>query len=227
MITENLAKIKNEIISAEQHFGRPLNSVQLLVVSKTQPASAVLEAFNAGQKAFAENYVQEALSKMQQLQHLALEWHFIGAIQSNKTQAIAQHFSWVHGVTRYKIAQRLHEQRPENLPALNVCIEVNLSEEPQKSVVLLQEVAALAKQMTSLSNLKLRGLMAIPAPTQDVYEQRATFKKLKQLYDTLNKEHFALDTLSMGMSHDFVAAIAEGATIIRLGTAIFGSRKQL
>lgn len=225
MITENLTKIKNEIISAEQHFGRPLNSVQLLAVSKTQPASAVIEAFNAGQKAFAENYLQEALSKMQQLQHLALEWHFIGAIQSNKTQAIAQHFSWVHSVTRYKIAQRLHEQRPENLPALNVCIEVNLSEEPQKSGVQLQEVAALAEQMTSLSNLKLRGLMAIPAPTQDVYEQRATFKKLKQLYDTLNKEHFALDTLSMGMSHDFNAAIAEGATIIRLGTAIFGPRK--
>lgn len=200
------------------------DEVKLLAVSKTFAVDALRDAYQAGQRSFAENYVQEALDKMKALQDLAIEWHFIGPIQSNKTRAIAENFAWVHSVDRLKIAERLSEQRPANMPPLQLCLQVNISNEASKSGVAPNEVSALAQAMTQLPNLKLRGLMAIPAPSDDVAIQRSGFAQLRQLRDQLNQQGLQLDTLSMGMSHDFAAAIAEGATIVRVGTAIFGDR---
>ena len=204
--------------------GRPAGAVALLAVSKTFPAQAVREAYAAGQRAFGENYVQEALDKIEALRDLALEWHFIGPIQSNKTRDIAENFAWVHGVDRLKIAQRLSEQRPANMPPLNICLQVNVSGEASKSGIAPQEVAVLAREVVKLPNLRLRGLMAIPAPADDAAEQRLPFAQMNALLHQLNAGGLHLDTLSMGMSHDYPAAIAEGATMVRIGTAIFGKR---
>jgi pyridoxal phosphate enzyme (YggS family) len=199
--------------------------VRLLAVSKTFPAQAVREAYQAGQDAFGENYLQEALHKIEVLGDLPLEWHFIGPIQGNKTRAIAENFAWVHCVDRLKIAERLSAQRPSQLSPLNICLQVNVSGEQSKSGVAAEEVLQLAKDIAQLPRLKLRGLMAIPAPAVDEAAQRVPFARMRQLLHELNEQALTLDTLSMGMSQDFVAAIKEGSTMVRMGTAIFGIRK--
>lgn len=223
-IINNLQAIRAAIAAAAKRAGRVPDAVQLLAVSKTFPPQAIREAYAGGQTAFGENYVQEALEKIAELHELPLVWHFIGPIQSNKTRAIAEHFSWVHGVDRLKIAQRLSEQRPANLPPLNVCVEVNVSNEPSKSGVAPEEAAQIARQIAALPRLKLRGLMTIPAPADDEAVQRQPFARLHRLLHELNAQGLKLDTLSMGMSHDFAAAITEGSTLVRIGTAIFGTR---
>jgi pyridoxal phosphate enzyme (YggS family) len=220
-IAENIAKVGVRIREAAQASQRDCATVGLLAVSKTKPAAAIREAFAAGTADFGENYLQEALEKQIELSDLPLTWHFIGPIQSNKTKAIAEHFAWVHSVDRLKIAQRLSDQRPENLPALNICLQVNVSGEASKSGCNPDELHALAQAVTQLPNLRLRGLMTIPEPTDDPSEQRAAFARLRELQQGLN---LGLDTLSMGMSHDLEAAIAEGATWVRIGTALFGAR---
>jgi pyridoxal phosphate enzyme (YggS family) len=204
--------------------GRPAQSVRLVAVSKTFPPAAVREAALAGQRDFGENYVQEGLEKIRELRALGLTWHYIGPIQSNKTRAIAENFDWVHTIERARIAERLSQARGAGQPDLQVCIQVNVSGEASKSGVAPQEVTALARQVGGNARLKLRGLMAIPEPTPDVRLQRSRFAQLRELRDRLNGEGFALDTLSMGMSADLEAAIAEGATLVRVGTAIFGER---
>ena len=223
-IAQRLQAIRARIHSAETAAGRQLNVVTLLAVSKAQPATLLREAFIAGQRLFGENYLQETLDKQAALADLDIEWHFIGPMQSNKTHAIAQNFSWVHSVDRLKIAERLNAARPSHLPPLQVCIQVNVSGEDSKSGVLPQEVYALAEALTKLPSLKLRGLMAIPAPTIDIARQRSQFGKVRELYEKLQAQGFKLDTLSIGMSEDFPAAIAEGATMVRIGSAIFGAR---
>ncbi len=204
--------------------GRTADDISLLAVSKTFPAMALREAYQAGQVRFAESYVQEALGKIAELHDLPVEWHFIGPLQSNKTRAIAEHFAWVHSVDRLKIAERLSAQRPRHMPPLQLCLQVNVSNEASKSGVSPDEACGLAQAIAMLPNLNLRGLMAVPAPSDVVVEQRAGFAQLRELYDQLNNRGLQLDTLSMGMSHDFAAAIAEGATIVRVGSAIFGNR---
>ena len=220
-IEEKIAKVRTRIREAAQGVGRDPASVGLLAVSKTQPAEAIRAAYAFGQGDFGENYLQEALGKQQELTDLPLCWHFIGPIQSNKTKAIAEHFAWVHSVDRLKIAQRLSEQRPAELPALNICLQVNVSGEASKSGCAPQDLPALAAAVAALPHLRLRGLMAIPEPTDDPAEQRAAFARLRELQARLPYE---LDTLSMGMSHDLESAIAEGATWVRIGTALFGAR---
>ena len=199
--------------------------MQLLAVSKTWPAASVREAAASGQRAFGENYAQEALDKAAELVGLGLEWHFIGPLQSNKTRLVAENFVWVHSVDRLKIAERLAAQRPPALAPLQVCIQVNVSGEASKSGCAPDQAAALAHAAAALPNLCLRGLMAIPEPSDDVSLQRRRFALLRQLRDRINAEGLLLDTLSMGMSHDLEAAIMEGATLVRIGTAIFGERK--
>ncbi len=220
-IAENIAKVGARIREAAQASGRDCASVGLLAVSKTKPAEAIRQAHAAGVRDFGENYLQEALEKQLELSDLPLIWHFIGPIQSNKTRSIAEHFAWVHSVDRLKVAERLSAQRPAHLPALNICLQVNVSGEASKSGCAPEELPALAYAVTQLPNLKLRGLMTIPEPTEDPAEQRAAFAHLKELQASLNLD---LDTLSMGMSHDLEAAIAEGATWVRIGTALFGAR---
>lgn len=205
--------------------GRDAATLRLLAVSKTFDAAAVRDLAACGQRAFGENYVQEALDKQTALQDLPLEWHFIGPIQSNKTRAIAAHFSWVHSVDRLKIAERLSAQRPPGLPPLQICIEVNISGEASKGGVPPAELSDLAGAVSKLPGVQLRGLMAIPAPTPDVPAQRAAFRQVREQFDALRARGHALDTLSMGMSGDLEAAILEGATIVRVGTALFGERK--
>jgi pyridoxal phosphate enzyme (YggS family) len=224
-IASNLQAV-NVAIAKVAHLAlrRPEN-ITLLAVSKVFPADAVREAYHAGQSAFGESYVQEALDKIAALRDLLLEWHFIGPIQSNKTRAIAENFAWVHSIDRLKIAERLAAQRPQNQLPLNVCIQVNVSGEDSKSGVAPSEVLALAQAMAGLPQLKLRGLMAIPAPADDLEEQRKPFAQLRALMAQLNEQGLGLDTLSMGMSHDLEAAIMEGATIVRVGSAIFGERQ--
>ena len=228
IIAENLQAVEATIASAAEAANRPRSSVQLLAVSKTFPAEAVLEAMAAGQRAFGENYLQEALDKIALVARAQpqapVEWHFIGPIQSNKTRPIASSFQWVHTVERLKIAQRLSEQRPPELGPLNVCIQVNISGEASKSGAQEDEVPELARQVAQLPNLRLRGLMAIPEATKDEAQQRAAFARLRALFETLRAQGLALDTLSMGMSGDLKAAVAEGATIVRIGSAIFGVR---
>jgi pyridoxal phosphate enzyme (YggS family) len=223
-IASNMQAVKAAMDGAARAAGRAPEAVELLAVSKTFPHEAVREAYQAGQRRFAESYVQESLHKMEALRDLPIEWHFIGPIQSNKTRPIAEHYAWVHSLDRLKIAERLSAQRPAGLPPLQVCIEVNISGEASKSGVEPDDIEALAQTVAALPNLKLRGLMAIPAPTEDEAEQRAAFARLRDIFERLNKRGLQLDTLSMGMSHDFPAAIAEGATIVRVGTAIFGAR---
>ena len=220
-IAKNIAKVRTRIREAAQACGRDPETVGLLAVSKTKPAAAVREAHACGQRDFGENYLQEALNKQAELSDLALTWHFIGPIQSNKTRPIAEHFAWVHSVDRLKIAQRLSEQRPTQLPPLNICLQVNVSGEASKSGCAPEELPALALAVSQLPNLRLRGLMTIPEPTSDVAQQHAACARLRQLRDDLNLE---LDVLSMGMSDDLEAAIAEGATWVRIGTALFGAR---
>ena len=220
-IAENIAKVRERIREAAQASQRNFADIGLLAVSKTKPADAIREAHAAGVCDFGENYLQEALEKQTQLADLPLIWHFIGPIQSNKTRPIAEHFDWVHSVDRLKIAQRLSDQRPAHLPALNICLQVNVSGEDSKSGCSPEELTALARAVVALPNLRLRGLMAIPEPTDDVAAQHAAFARLRQLRDELALN---LDTLSMGMSHDLEAAIAEGATWVRIGTALFGAR---
>ncbi|MGB9094303.1 MAG: YggS family pyridoxal phosphate-dependent enzyme [Gallionella sp.] len=223
-IASNLQAVRNAVIAAAVEAGRDPGEVMLLAVSKTFPAGMVREAYQAGQACFAESYVQEALGKIAALQDLEIEWHYIGPIQSNKTRAIAENFAWVHSVDRLKIAERLSEQRPAHLPPLQVCLQVNISRENTKSGVSPNEASALAHATAKLPGLKLRGLMAVPAPGDDPAAQRRPFAQLRKLRDDLNRQGLELDTLSMGMSHDFRAAIAEGATIVRIGTSIFGAR---
>ena len=225
-ISANLQAVITRIEDAARQFGRNPGGISLLAVSKTWPASDVREAALAGQKLFGENYVQEGIDKARSLESLGLEWHFIGPLQSNKTRPVAEIFDWVHAVDRLKIAERLSEQRPENLPALQVCIQVNVSGEQTKSGVSLDEAAALAHRVAALPRIRLRGLMAIPEPVEDFAEQRIAFRRLREAFEQLNKEGLSLDTLSMGMSHDLEAAIAEGATMVRVGTAIFGERNK-
>jgi pyridoxal phosphate enzyme (YggS family) len=216
--------VRQAIGQAALQAGRDAGGIALLAVSKTFPAASVREAYEAGQRAFGENYVQEALDKMTALRDLPLEWHFIGPIQANKTRAIAENFAWVHSVERLKIAERLSAQRPPDLPPLNVCIQVNVSGEESKSGASPEEAAQLAQQVARLPHLRLRGLMAIPAPAQELDAQRKPFAHLHRLMQHLRAQGLHLDTLSMGMSQDMKAAILEGATIVRVGSAIFGQR---
>ncbi len=220
-IAENSATVLERIAAASRTAGRDPATVGLLAVSKTKPAAALREAAGAGLRDFGENYLQEALDKQLELADLPLVWHFIGPVQSNKTRAIASHFDWVHSVDRLKIAQRLAEQRPPERGPLNICLQVNVSGEASKSGCHPDELPALATAVSQLPNLRLRGLMAIPEPTDDPASQRAAFARLRTLSEALN---LGLDTLSMGMSQDLEAAIAEGATWVRIGTALFGAR---
>lgn len=223
-----LARVHERISAAARAAGREPSEIALLAVSKAFPAEAVIAAARAGQRRFGENYVQEAVEKIAQVRDmapdLALEWHFIGPIQGNKTRAIAERFDWVHSVDRLKIAQRLSQQRPADRPPLAVLIQVNVSGEASKSGIAPAEASTLAHAVAGLPRLRLRGLMAIPEPEQDAARQRMPFARLRELLEGLQREGLAVDTLSMGMSADLEAAIAEGATIVRVGTAIFGER---
>lgn len=222
-ISERLQQVRTRILHAERAAQRSPASVKLLAVSKTRSIAEIRDAIAAGQTAFGESYVQEAVAKITDLAEASLEWHFIGPIQSNKTALIAGHFDWVHSVDRLKIAQRLNDQRGEREP-LNICIQVNTSGEASKAGVQAAELVALAKAIRQLPQLRLRGLMTIPALEPDPAKQRVPFQQLKTYLDELNRMGMALDTLSMGMSDDLEAAIAEGATIVRIGTAVFGAR---
>jgi PLP dependent protein len=220
---DSLQAIHARIAQAKAQVGRN-DTVQLCAVSKAQSADKIRLAYEAGQTIFGENYVQEAIAKQSELQDCAIEWHFIGPIQSNKTQLIAQHFAWVHSVDRIKIAERLANARGTQLPPLNVCIQINSSEEATKSGTGIEEMFALAKTLQALPSLKLRGVMAIPAPTLDKNLQGLQFRQVHQAYLQLKQAGYEVDTLSIGMSEDFEAAIEEGATIVRIGSAIFGAR---
>ncbi|MCH8620094.1 YggS family pyridoxal phosphate-dependent enzyme [Undibacterium sp. TS12] len=228
LISDNLQAVTADIHRTAIANGRDPQQLQLLAVSKTFPADAVIAAAAAGQRCFGENYLQEALEKMQEVSNkmpqLDLEWHFIGPLQSNKTRPVAEHFAWVHSVDREKIAQRLSEQRPKNLPDLNICLQVNISAEASKSGVLPGEALALAQKIAALPGLRLRGLMAVPEASHDEQQQRQAFRQLRQLSESIQAAGLPMDTLSMGMSGDMQAAIAEGSTMLRIGTAIFGNR---
>jgi hypothetical protein len=226
MITtsQRLQQVLNSIRAAEARYSRVLGSVALLAVSKTHTAAAIEQLARDGQRAFGENYVQEALPKLVQLADLGLEWHFIGPVQGNKTRAIAEHFAWCHSLDRERIAHRLNDQRPPGAPPLNVLIELNVDAEASKSGLPPVEVPALAARIAQMPHLRLRGLMALPAPVDDFQAQRDAFRRVHEVFETLNREGLALDTLSMGTSGDFEAAIAEGATLVRIGTALFGPR---
>ncbi|MDR3300145.1 MAG: YggS family pyridoxal phosphate-dependent enzyme [Candidatus Accumulibacter sp.] len=223
-ISANLQAVLAHIEAAARVYGRTPETIALLAVSKTWPASFVREAAAAGQRAFGENYVQEGVDKIREIARPDIEWHFIGPLQGNKTRQVAEAFDWVHSVDRLKIAQRLSQQRPAALPPLQVCLQVNISGEDSKSGVAPEEAAALARQVAALPRIVLRGLMAIPAPATDFAGQREPFGRLRRLFERMCDEGLALDTLSMGMSNDIEAAIAEGATLVRVGTAIFGER---
>ncbi len=224
-IPENIAKVQARIADASAQSQRTPGSVQLLAVSKTKPAAAIREAAACGLRDFGENYLQEALAKQAELAGLELVWHFIGPIQSRKARALAEHFDWVHSVERLKVAQVLSERRPAELPPLNICLQVNISGEDSKSGCTPAELPALAAAVAALPGLRLRGLMAIPEPTDDVAAQHAAFARLRQLRDELAAALGSeLDTLSMGMSDDLEAAIAEGASWVRIGSALFGAR---
>ena len=224
-IAQSLEIFRNRVTVLERRYDRPPQGVRVLAVSKTKPPEAVRAAAEFGQREFGENQVQDALTKLDALDDLDLVWHFIGPIQSNKTRVIAARFDWAHSIDRAKIARRLNQQRPENLPPLDVCIQVNVSGESSKSGVDPEQVEELAQVVSELPRLKLRGLMTLPRPCDELEEQRRPFAALRAMLETLNARGFALDTLSMGMTDDMEAAIAEGATIIRIGTAIFGARE--
>ncbi|MEQ8206175.1 MAG: YggS family pyridoxal phosphate-dependent enzyme [Woeseia sp.] len=223
-VTENLRKIQDLLALETQSAGRPSGSVQLLAVSKRQPLQAVLDAASAGQRDFGENFAQEGIDKMLAADRSDLIWHFIGHLQSNKTRVVAEHYQWVHTVDRLKIAQRLSDQRPDSMGDLNICLQVNIDDEDSKSGLAPDDVAAVAAEVASLPRLKLRGLMCIPAISASAQEQREPFAQMRQLLVNINKSGLELDTLSMGMTADYPAAVQEGATIVRIGTALFGAR---
>ena len=224
-IADNLTQIHQSVKKLETQNQRPAGSVKVLAVSKTKPISDLVEAYQVGQRAFGENYVQEAADKKQQLAHLSdIEWHFIGPIQSNKSRIVAETMDWVHTIDRAKIATRLSEQRPSHLPQLNVCVQVNISEETSKSGVMLDELDALIEHVLQQPNLCLRGLMAIPAPQESEQQQIHVYQPLTRAYQTLQSRIKTIDTLSIGMSNDMNAAIASGSSMVRIGTAIFGQR---
>lgn len=223
-IAEQLQAVRGRIAAAAHSAGRDPTGIRLLAVSKTFPPEDLRAAQAAGQDCFGESYLNEALPKIAALTEPAPEWHFIGPLQSNKTRRIAELFTWVHSLDRLKLAQRLSAQRPKDLPPLNLCIQINISGEASKSGLNPEELPALAPAVAALPRLRLRGLMAIPAPTEDVCAQRASFRRLREALEGLNAQGLALDTLSMGMSNDLEAAIAEGATIVRIGSAVFGAR---
>lgn len=228
IVAETLAAANARLAAALREAGRDVDAARLLAVSKTKPAALIRDAYRAGQRHFGENYLQEALDKQAELADLPdIVWHLIGPLQSNKTRAVAEHFAWVHSVDREKIARRLSEQRPDDLPPLNVCLQVNISGEASKAGVALEELDDLAACVIDMPRLALRGLMTIPAPASNRAEQRAPLARLRESLERLRERHPAapLDTLSMGMSDDLEAAVAEGATLVRLGTAIFGARR--
>ena len=225
-IAQNIKSIQSQIHDFERKYGRSSGSVQLLAVSKTRPIEDIYAAFAENQQHFGENYLQDALSKIENMDESTVEWHFIGPIQSNKTRQIAENFHWVHTIDRLKIAQRLSEQRNSEQNPLNVCIQVNISGEESKSGVSIEETLSLAKEIITLPNINLRGLMAIPASSNDFEQQRKPFQLLRKLKDDIQSQGIELDTLSMGMSNDMEAAIAEGSTMVRIGTAIFGARNK-
>ncbi|WP_334327992.1 YggS family pyridoxal phosphate-dependent enzyme [Gilliamella apicola] len=230
-VQDNLLNIKNEIAKIAKKCERDPNTIQLIAVSKTKPVEQIMEAINAGQLAFGENYVQEGIEKIQYFEknmpNNDLKWHFIGPLQSNKSKLVAEHFDWMHTIDRLKIAQRLSDQRPNHMAKLNVLIQVNISQEASKSGVKPEEVADLVKQIVTLPNLNLRGLMAIPEIENDYDKQFNVFTKMQQLLQSLQKDYPFMDTLSMGMSGDMQAAIVAGSTMVRIGTAIFGARQYL
>ena len=223
-IEKNITAVQQRLRAAEQQHGRNANSVILMAVSKTRPADAIRQAAAAGIVHVGENYLQEALTKIGQLKDQSLCWHFIGPIQSNKTAAIAEHFDWVHSVDRLKIAQRLSAQRPASLAPLNICLQVNISHEASKSGATLAELTALAQQVNELAHIRLRGLMAIPRASDEVEQQRQGFAALRRAFEQLRTDYPHMDTLSMGMSGDMEAAVAEGSTMVRIGSDIFGPR---
>ena len=223
-LTDNIAKVRSRVRESAEKCQRQESTILLLAVSKTRPADEIRDAADCGLRHFGENYLQEALDKIEQLQDLDLVWHFIGPIQSNKTRPIATHFDWVHSVDRAKIARRLNDQRPESLAPLNICLQVNISGEDSKSGISPAELPALAQAVAQLPRLRLRGLMAIPEATDDVARQHADFSRLRERLEEVREMAAEADTLSMGMSADMEAAIAEGATIVRIGTDIFGPR---
>lgn len=223
-ISANLQAVNARIAEACKAVGRAPQEVTLLAVSKTWPAADVREAAASGQRAFGENYVQEGVDKIDAVADPDLEWHFIGPLQSNKTRPVAEHFAWVHTIDRLKIAERLSAQRPEHLPSLQVCVQVNVSGEVSKSGVIPEQAAVLAHAVAKLPRLRLRGLMAVPEPTEDAARLASQFGRLRSIYEELKTQGLPLDTLSMGMSHDLESAIAAGATMVRIGTAIFGVR---
>lgn len=223
-IHDRLIEVQNRIARALAAVGRDSHEAQLLAVSKTKPAQDLREAYAAGQRKFGENYLQEALDKQKQLQDLDIEWHFIGPIQSNKTRAIAENFDWVHSVDRSKVAQRLNDQRPAHLPPLNICLQINIDNESSKSGISLAELPALLESLQALPHIKVRGLMAIPAPRADSHAQQHALEPLANALHQLSGHSPEFDTLSMGMSNDLEAAIAAGSTMVRIGTDIFGAR---
>ncbi len=223
-IEKNLALVHQQIEQAATDYDREVSNISLLAVSKKKPSSDLRNAYNCGQRDFGENYLQEAQAKMQDLTDLDIVWHFIGPVQSNKTRVLAESFDWVHCVDRLKIARRLSAQRPASMPPLNICIQVNIDLEDSKSGVAPDDIIALAEAIRDLPNIRLRGLMAIPAERSDFESQREPFAKMKQALQDLQQRGLECDTLSMGMSHDMQAAIAEGSTLVRIGTAIFGER---
>ena len=227
-VTEALARVRDRIAAAERRFARPPGSVALLAVAKTRPASLIRAAWEAGQRLIGENFVQEAAGKLDELADLSgpggLEWHFVGALQSNKSRTVAERFDWVHTVDRIRIARRLNDQRPAWARPLNLCIQVNVSGEPSKSGVRADDAPDLAAAVADLPHLRLRGLMALPKPCAGFDEQRAALRPLVEVYERLRDAGHPIDTLSMGMTADLEAAIAEGATIVRVGTAVFGPR---
>lgn len=227
-IQQNLQDVRNRIAAAAQGYARAPEEVTLLAVSKTKPVAAIAEAIAAGQRTFGENYVQEGVDKVQHFAALpegaTLDWHFIGPLQSNKSRLVAEHFAWCHTVDRLRIAQRLSDQRPADMPPLNVLIQINISDEQSKSGIVLAELPALAEAVVALPNVRLRGLMAIPAPQEDYQSQLAVFRQMHDAFLALQQHYPQVDTLSMGMTDDMTAAIAAGSTLVRIGTAIFGAR---
>jgi pyridoxal phosphate enzyme (YggS family) len=226
-IAARLSATHARIAAAERQYDRTPGSVTLVAVTKAQDAATILTAYQAGQRHFGESYLQETLPKLDALANLDITWHFIGAMQSNKTRDIASRFAWVHSIDRLKIAERLHEQRPQHLPPLNVCIQVNIGAEQQKAGVAPAQLASFIAPLLKLSRLRVRGLMALPPLSEDFNVQRGYFRQLRFAFETLLTQAYPLDTLSMGMSGDLEAAIAEGATLVRVGSALFGDRPRM
>ena len=223
-IQTGLESVRFTILQATSEYGKPADSVQLLAVSKTRTTDEIMTAFKCGQRCFGESYLQEAVNKIDQLNNDEIEWHFIGRVQSNKTRLIAEKFDWVHSIDKLKQAQRLNDQRPEPLPPLNICLQINIDNEESKGGVKPDDAAGLIQQISQLPRLHLRGLMTLPSPTNNIDDQRKPFRRLRELRDQLATKQLPLETLSMGMSDDIQAAIAEGSTMVRVGTAIFGPR---